>query len=348
MRLPTTHSRWRHVTSALLVLLLAACGGGDADRPLYELKGAAMGTTWSVKVVDLPDGPVRGDLRDEVESTIVLTEKALSTYLPRSELSRFNASESTDWIGVSSELCVLVDVALGLSEMTGGAFDVTVGPLVNLWGFGPDGGVTEPPAEQAIAAAREAAGYELLHTDCEQPALRKDRADLYVDLSGIAKGYAVDKVAHILNRREIRDYLVEIGGELKAAGKNASGADWAIAIEEPRLEGRAVQTIVGLSDLGMATSGDYRNFFRHEGTLYSHTIDPRSGWPTSHDGASVTVVADSTGFADAMATALLVLGPDDGIEFADRHAIAAYYLVRTGTGFDERRSVAFDEEVSLL
>lgn len=344
----TTRRPLRATAALIAALLLAACGERAADPSAYELTGAAMGTTWSVKVTSFPDGVDRLAVRDDLEAMLVTSERALSTYIPKSDLSRFNASRSTDWIDVSPELCTIVDVALKLGRMSDGAFDVTVGPLVNLWGFGPDGNRTEPPSIERIASVLELTGQQKLETDCERPALRKALPELYVDLSAFAKGYTVDKLAYELDARGIENYLVEIGGELRARGLNARGEPWAIAIEEPRLSGRSVQTIVGLSNSGMATSGDYRNFFEHDDTLYSHTIDPRSGLPIAHDGASVTVVAESTGFADAMATALLVLGPDDGIEFAERHDIAALFLVRTEAGIDERRSAQFETEVSTL
>ncbi|MEO1202514.1 MAG: FAD:protein FMN transferase [Pseudomonadota bacterium] len=342
-------------TSTLLfaVLLLSACGA-DAPEPAgaeastYELAGAAMGTTWNIKVTDFPEDVDRLALRDDLEALMVSSERALSTYLPGSDLSRFNANTSIDWISVSLELCTIVDIALELGRMSGGTFDVTVGPLVNLWGFGPEGARNDPPGAEQVTSALELTGHQQLEADCDRPALKKARPEVYVDLSAFAKGYTVDKLAYELNARGVSNYLVEIGGELRAHGLNASGKPWSIAIEEPRLSGRSVQTIVGLSDSGMATSGDYRNFFQHEDTLYSHTIDPRTGLPIAHDGASVTVVAESTGFADAMATALLVLGPDDGIEFAERHDIAALFLVRTESGIHERRSAQFETEVSTL
>ena len=328
--------------------MLAACSG-EQDRPgVYELAGAAMGTTWSIKLADLPDEVDRAQLRDDVEAMLVSTERTLSTYMPESDLSRFNASRNTDWIAVSLELCATVEAALEFGRLSGGAFDITVGPVVNLWGFGPEGHRSEPPAADQIAAALAETGLEHLDTDCQQPALKKDLASLYVDLSAFAKGYTVDKLGSALRSHGVDNFLVELGGELLARGVNGRGEPWAIAIEEPRLAGRSVQTIVGLDNTGMATSGDYRNFFEHDDRLYSHTIDPRSGEPISHAGASVTVVSDSAGFADAMATALLVLGPEDGIAFADRYDIAAYFLIRTESGIDERRSEHFATEVTLL
>ena len=239
----------------------------------------------------------------------------------------------------------MVTEALTLSAATNGAFDVTVGPLVNLWGFGPDGQVTEPPGAELIAVRLQAIGHELLHTDCSMPALRKDVPDIYVDLSAFAKGYGVDKLAALLDAADIHNYLVEIGGELRVRGTNASGNNWGIAIESPGKAGMAVHTVVSVTNTAVATSGDYRNYFEHDGRMYSHTIDPRTGYPVAHDAASVTVLAATAAFADAMATALLVMGPDDGIAYAEREGIAAVFLVREDDGFRELRTTPYDEQV---
>jgi thiamine biosynthesis lipoprotein len=203
----------------------------------------------------------------------------------------------------------------------------------------------EPPSEEAVQAAMSNTGHARLHVDCEAPALRKDVAGIYVDLSAFAKGHAVDKVADLLDTRALQDYLVEIGGELRLRGINAKNENWAIAIETPDRGARSVQTVLHLTNTAMATSGDYRNFFEYEGRHYSHTIDPRTGFPVTHDGASVTVVADTAAFADAAATALLVMGPDDGLALAERESISAYFLLRLGSGFEERVSSLFANEV---
>jgi thiamine biosynthesis lipoprotein len=276
-----------------------------------------------------------GDLLDHIE-------QLTSTYLVGSELSAFNTHRSTDWISVSAELCQVIESALDVSRRTDGAFDITVGPLVNLWGFGPDGVVLQPPSDEEIRTALSRVGYENLQTSCSEPAVQKAISDLYVDLSGWAKGYAADQVSDVLDASGLVDYLVEIGGELRASGRNADGLKWAIAIEKPNSDERAPQVVLRLTDCGIATSGDYRNYFDYEGNRYSHTIDARSGRPVSHALAAVTVIHDSAAVADAMATALLVLGPEAGLALAEKLGVAAYFLIRSHSGIEERTTSSLD------
>ena len=342
MRMKSLHS-W--TAAAALLLALAACSDPGFERPVQELVGSTMGTTFSVKVVAPPNELDLDALRRDIQDTLDAVNGTMSTYLEDSDLSRFNANPSTEWVPVSAELCHAIEAAQVVSEFTDGAFDVTVGPLVNLWGFGPDESVAEPPSQQAVDAALGKTGHGRLHVDCALPALRKEDGGIYVDLSAFAKGHAVDKVADLLDERALPDYLVEIGGELRLRGLNAKNDPWAIAIETPDRAARNIQTVVHLTDTAMATSGDYRNFFEYEGRHYSHTIDPRSGFPVTHDGASVTVIADTAAFADAAATALLVMGPDAGLALAERESIAAYFLLRLGSGFEERVSSLFAHEV---
>ena len=325
--------------------LVAACDSTSQGSAVQELMGAAMGTSFSIKVVAAPDSVDLEAIRGQAEQTLATIEQQMSTYIADSELSLFNAQRSVDWFEVSAELCTVVTEALTLSAATDGAFDVTVGPLVNLWGFGPSGQVLEPPDAELIAVLLEAIGHDALHADCSVPALRKDLPDLYVDLSAFAKGYGVDELAALLDAADVQNYLVEIGGELRMRGTNASGENWGIAIESPGGIGRAVQSVVQLTDSAMATSGDYRNYFEHDGRMYSHTIDPRTGYPVAHAAASVTVIADTAAYADAMATALLVMGPEDGIAFAEREDIAVLFLVRDDGSFRELASAAFHERV---
>lgn len=331
--------------AAATLLLLSACGDPGHERPVQELAGSTMGTTFSVKVVAPPADLDLDALHRDIQDTLDAINQTMSTYLDDSELSRFNANPSTEWIPVSPELCHAVEAAQVVSDFTDGAFDVTVGPLVNLWGFGPDDNIAEPPSPDAVQAALNNTGYSKLKADCEVPALRKEAAGIYVDLSAFAKGHAVDKLADVLDRHSLPDYLVEIGGELRLRGVNAKNENWAIAIETPDRAARSVQTVVHLTNTAMATSGDYRNFFEHDGRHYSHTIDPRTGFPITHEGASVTVVADTAAFADAAATALLVMGPDAGLALAERESIAACFLLRLGSGFEERASSLFANEV---
>ncbi len=322
----------------LALLALAACGGPAPDE--IVIAGNAMGTQFSVKLIAA--GPDTESLEDQIRVSLDGIDRMMSTYKPESELSKFNASDSTDWYAVSAELCASVERALELSEMTDGAFDITVAPLVNLWGFGPDDMIDEPPADEAIEALLDRVGYRHLHADCERPALRKDLAELTLDMSACGKGQAVDEIADLLDARGIENYLVEVGGEIRLRGYNIHGKKWAIGIERPLTSERQAHTIVHLSDTALATSGDYRNFFEAGGRLYSHTIDTTTGRPVSHTLASVTVVDPSGYRADALATALLVMGPEKGMDFAVSQGIAALFLSRDEKGITEAGSPAME------
>ena len=324
--------------------LLAACGR-HAALPEYDLSGAAMGTTFNIGII--APGPELSleELQANVVRKLDDIENIASTYREASELSRFNANPSTEWIDVSHELCQMIAAALGVSAQTGGAFDITVGPLVNLWGFGPPPGDDQPPDDAEIAQALQYVGYEQLQTDCARPAMRKQAGQVYVDLSGWAKGYAVDQVAALLDDRGLQNYIVEIGGELRVKGHNAKQQKFAIAIEKPVNEADMQYAIVDVTNTSVATSGDYRNYFEYGGRRYSHTIDPLTGRPVTHDLAVVTVISDSAAYADAMATALLVLGPDAGPELAAELDLAANFLVRSNGELAVRRSAAFERTV---
>lgn len=319
---------------AVVSLLLGACSDGDRLNQ-RELSGSSMGTTFSVKLIAAPAGLDEAALQRQIESRLAAIEQSMSTYISDSDLTLFNESRSTDWLETSAELCNAIAGAQSISRYTDGAFDVTVGPLVNLWGFGPGEPVSKPPDGKAIDNVMRRVGYRHLQTDCAIPALRKTLPELYVDLSAYAKGYAVDEIAALLDERKLPNYLVEIGGELRVRGVNAGGRHWSIAVEKPMTAARSVQSIVDLTDTALATSGDYRNYFEHDGVRYSHTIDPETGAPVAHALASVTVVAETAAFADAIATALLVLGPVDGMEFAEREQIAAYFLLRSDSKIEE-------------
>jgi thiamine biosynthesis lipoprotein len=325
------------------VLFLAGCG---AREQTLALAGSTMGTTWSVQIPHPAPDLDQAALYADIDALLDQVNGRMSTYRPDSELSRFNAAETTDWFPVSAELERLVDKALAVSQLTGGAFDVTVGPLVNLWGFGPEVHPDEIPAQDQIDAARARIGWRMLHSRAEPPALRKDRPDVYVDLSAIAKGHGVDRVAELLEAKGLTDYLVEIGGELRGRGVNAAGEPWRIAVERPDPGRRAVLEVVALTDHGMATSGDYRNFFEVDGKRYSHTIDPSTGRPVVHDLASTTVVAERCGEADAWATALLVLGPERGLALANERGLAALFVERLGDELRLTESAAFASAAS--
>ncbi|MBT8092308.1 MAG: FAD:protein FMN transferase [Gammaproteobacteria bacterium] len=327
---------------SLAALQLAGCGS-DASLPRFELSGSTMGTTFNVVLVapgsEVDDAALRTDISAELADVNALA----STWHDDSQLAAFNASPSTDWINVSSEFCQIIEQALEVCRLSLGAFDITVGPLVNLWGFGPDGEVSAPPGDELIEATMAFVGYEGVETRCSEPAIRKRHAEIYVDLSGWAKGYAVDRVANLLDEYGLTDYLVEIGGEVRVRGHNAEEKKWAIAVEAPSTTTRRTQSVLRLSDASVATSGDYRNYFDHDGQHYSHTIDARTGRPVDHNLAAVTVVDESAAFADAMATALLVLGPEAGPALAENLGIASYFLVRNETGITEMATTEFDK-----
>ena len=339
MRAIASSARFLPSLSVVIACLtLAACETGPS---LAEFGGNTMGTTYSVKVVDPPREAELGTLQGEVEALFNAVNERMSTYLEDSELSRFNASSRTEWLDASSELVAVVRHAQQVSHLTGGAFDVTVGPLVNLWGFGPEADRDKAPTEESIERAAQRVGYRWLHVTEAPPRLKKDIPDLYVDLSAIAKGYAVDQAAELLERRGVVNYLVEVGGEIRGRGHNARGVPWQVAIEKPHPGTRAVQQIIAVDEVSVATSGDYRNYFEQAGQRFSHTIDPRTGRPVNHKLASVTVLSPSAMHADAMATGLMVLGPEAGYALAERQALAVLFIFRDKDGFVSRASPAF-------
>ena len=331
-------------TVALLigvVWLLSACQSGTAQRALTELQGATMGTSYTVKIVALSAELKPERIQAEIDAILERINRQMSSYLEDSELSQFNRNQATDWIDASQELAAVLQQAQQVSALTNGAFDVSVGPLVNLWGFGPSPGMDQVPSEQDIREAGNRVGYTGLQVRSSSPAIRKHRPDLYVDLSAIAKGYAVDAVAEYLQSQGIDNYMVEIGGEIRAMGRNARDRLWRIAIEKPSSGSRSIHTVIELDNVGIATSGDYRNYFEKEGRRYSHTIDPRTGRPITHKLAAVTVVNPSTMHADAIATALMVLGPEAGYRLAEEHKLAAFFIVKGEDGFYDKPTKAF-------
>jgi thiamine biosynthesis lipoprotein len=327
------------VCTLLLPPLLAGCAEVSAYRT-YE--GATMGTTYRVTAA------CDSDVGARIEAELAQVDAEMSTYRADSAVSRFNAAPAGVWTEVPGPVVDVVQAAVRLNRESAGAFDVTVGPLVDLWGFGPSGGGQTVPAAGAIAAARDRVDAAALAVRRAPPALLKTR-NIEVDLASVAEGHAVDRVAGRLARAGCRDMLVEIGGEISARGVNAAGQPWRVGVEvpDPRRNG-AVARVVRLEDAALSTSGDYRNFFAAGGRRYSHIIDPRTGYPVNHALASVTVLHASTMWADGYSTLLLVLGPDDGWAFAVAHDLAALFIVRGESGFEERYTprleAALDDE----
>ena len=311
-------------------LLLNSCSN-ESTGP--QLTGMTMGTSYSVQWHKLPSTTDANKLRIEIENRLEEINALMSTYIPNSQLSGFNLSRETGWHAVELELAQLVTLALKISEQSQGAFDVTVGPLVNLWGFGPSDAEFVVPTRTEINIARRGVGYKYLEARLDPPALNKKVVDLYVDLSAIAKGYAVDEVALLLDAANIENYMVEIGGEIKGKGIASHGEAWRIGIETPENKRGNIEAVLSLENVGVATSGDYRNVFELDDNIYSHTIDPRTGKPISHNLASITVVHDSVAIADAWATAFLVLGPKQTYEISNQKEMAVLFIMREANNY---------------
>lgn len=317
---------------------LVACSQRDQ---LVQLSGRTMGTSYHIKLITPGTTSSREKLQQQVDDVLEAINQSMSTYIEDSELSRLNRAPVDTWVEVSQPLLEVLLISRDVSEASGGAFDITAGPLVNLWGFGPQKGRDEIPDEQAIRQTMERVGFNLLEIDGKQQRVRKLK-DIYVDLSAVAKGYAADVVTEQLRTLGFNNTMVEIGGELRLSGLNAQAKPWRIGIEKPELLHEGALQAVDISDAGMATSGDYRNYFELNGERYSHLIDPSNGRPVRHLLASVTVITDSGARADAYATALHVLGPEHGYKLAHRLKLAAFFIVREEEGFSVKYTPEFE------
>ena len=323
---------WCVLLVATLGLLGVVACSGDG-RWLGEVRGMAMGTQWSVRVVTTgPGSGTTRTVREITEGQLDLVNARMSRYLESSDVSRFNESSETTSFPVSPETADVVRHALEIGALTSGALDVTVAPLVDAWGFGPRGESLQIPSEEDVEHLLTTAGLELLRLDPLMPAITKTTPGLRIDLSAVAKGYAVDRVAEALIGAGFKDLMVEIGGEIRVHGHNSDGDPWRLAIERPDTTERSFHTVLSLSRGSLATSGDYRLFREIEGRRISHIMDPRSGRPVEHRLASVSVVDDLCVRADAFATALMVLGPDEGLRLAEELGLAAFFLVRGEDG----------------
>jgi thiamine biosynthesis lipoprotein len=323
------------------VLLVAGCGRAAVPERFH---GPTMGTTYSIEVARRPAAVGREQLQATIDEVLAETGRHLSTYDAASEISRFNAAATTEAVEVSEPLGSVVAIANEVSVASGGAFDITVGPLVRAWGFAEAGaGVVTAPDAQQLARLRAEVGYDKLQLQKDRRALRKAVAGLQLDVNGIAPGYAVDRIAERFEALGVNNYLIELGGEVRAHGRSPAGRPWRVAIEAPLAGERKPYAVVELDGLGASTSGDYRDFRMVGGRRVSHTIDPRTGAPVTHGLASVCVVDKSTARADAFSTALMVLGPQEGMQLATRLGLAALFIVRSadGAGFTSQATPEF-------
>jgi thiamine biosynthesis lipoprotein len=316
-----------------VALIFVWCAGSAAAKELL-LTGATMGTTYHIKVVTEPDKEGKG-LQPRIEQRLKQLNGSMSTYQPDSEISRFNRLQEVDTdFEISPDFLAVMLAADAVYRLTDGAWDGTVKPLVDLWGFGPSGPIDAAPSAQAVAAAMKKVGFEQIEVSAKG-FLKKRLAAVTIDLASIAKGYGVDQVAQLIEAKGFRNYLVEIGGEVYAAGRRPDGKRWRVGINHP-LKTAAVNAVyraMELQDQAMATSGDYRNFEVIGGRAYSHIIDPRNGYPVNHGVVSTSVVAPNCTLADGLATALMVIGPEKGIALLNNlDAVEGLIIVQKADG----------------
>jgi len=333
---------------ALIVGWIVVRPGGDKSG-FHHFTGETMATTYSIKIVDKLQRPgARDAMKRAVAGELDLVNMTMSGFNKDSELYRFNKTRTTDPFPMSNSALEVIDAALRLSESTGGAYDVTVGPLVRFWGFTERRPLEKMPTEEEIAEVRSRIGWDKIVLDPKGGKIRKLQPDIEIDLSSIAKGAAVDSVAVALQAYKHKNYMVEIGGEVRCRGVNRSGAPWRVGIEAPTEGKREIFEVIELTDVSMATSGDYRAFYEIDGRRISHTLDPRTGRPIEHGLASVTVVHEKCLVADGLATALMVLGPKEGFEMAQKEGLRALFITRgpdgalvdrATSGFEKMRGV---------
>ncbi|ANF62163.1 thiamine biosynthesis protein ApbE [[Haemophilus] ducreyi] len=333
------------VCVASLSFILTAC---NKSAEQITLQGKTMGTTYTVKYIDdgkIANLPTAEQVKKQLDDVLKVVNDEMSTYQLDSQISRFNKLREVNTpFEISPDFATVVAEAIRLNKITEGALDVTVGPLVNLWGFGPDRRLDKQPSAAQINQRAAFVGIDKLALNIEhKPTLTKSVPNLYLDLSSIAKGFGVDKIADQLEMLGLENYLVEVGGELRGKGKNLQGLNWQIAIEKPNFEqGQAVQITVPLHNLGMATSGNYRNYFEDEqGNRLSHIIDPKALKPVNHKLASITVLAPTSMTADGLSTGLFVLGAEKALEVAEREKLAIFLIIKNGDGFETQMSSQF-------
>ena len=328
----TLFASWRCV----FVLVIIALYGCSNKPEVLTISGTKMGTSYHITVI--ADQLPPDDLEQQIEQLLAKVDNSMSTYKKDSEISQFNRLPVGQTMAISQEFSEVVKISRQIWQLSNGAFDPTIGPLVDLWGFGPDERHESIPSSKTIELTKAQIGFDSVVLD--EYKLSKTKA-VSIDLSAVAKGYAVDRVADLLEMLALPDYLVEIGGEIRVSGFNADGVAWRIAMEQPQLFAE-VDRVINITDIAVATSGDYRNYFEKDGVRYSHTIDPVTGRPIVHNLASVTVLTQSCAEADAWATAFSVLGVEQSLKLAEQLDIAVYMLVRQNEQFVPRTSEAFN------
>jgi len=329
------------VTIAFLSLLTGCFPSANLDKKEVLLQGRTMGTTYNIKVIVENNTINTTNLHEKIDKALVNLNQEMSTYIPDSELSQFNQLRSSEPVVISNGLNRVMKEAIRLGQLSEGKLDVTVGPLVNLWGFGPEYQLEKVPSDELLALTNSKVGIE--HIQLEGSQLSKNVNELYIDLSTIAKGYGVDLIAELVESYNIHNYLVEIGGEMRLKGFKHTGELWHVAIEKPISTERAVQQVIVPKNNAVATSGDYRNYFESNGQRFSHIIDPATGKPINHKLVSVTVIHPSSMTADGLSTAMMVMGEEEALLFAEKNDLAAYLISKSENGFIEQSTVKFSQ-----
>lgn len=324
----------------IAVSLLTALTGCWFSEPVEEFGGSTMGSTYTVKYVRSKDSPSVESLKRETDAILAEVDVQMSTYRDDSAIEQFNQTPAGTCQTMPDGVLELVDAGRLLHEQSQGALDLTLEPLLNLWGFGPKARAEKVPTTEQLVAARARVGMQHLRRDGQQ--LCKE-VDVQVDFNSVAAGYAVDKLVQRFTELGVTSYMVEVTGELKAAGKKPDGQPWRIGLEAPQDGQRVAQRVLAVDGYGISTSGDYRNYFEEEGQRYSHTLDPLTGAPITHKLAAVTVVDKSTLRADGLSTVLMVMGTERGLAFAERMGIAAFFVTREGDAFVTQTTQAFEQ-----
>nr|WP_159455237.1 FAD:protein FMN transferase [Pseudobacteriovorax antillogorgiicola] len=320
----------------ILCLVIGLSASLSFAETVLHYQGRTMGTTYNVKFTEYR--PI--DFQVKIDELLKEVNRQMSTYITSSEISAFNQGELERVYPIAKEFAYVVALSQEIFRRTEGAFDPTVGRLVNLWGFGPEGQPEKVPSDVDLERIRSQIGLDKIVLS--EQGLSKTSDQVYLDLSAIAKGYGVDLLAEYLEKQGIGHYMVEIGGEVRTKGMKSPGHPWKIGIEMPSSGNRQLLKVVKLENKSLATSGDYRNYFETNGQRFSHLIDPRSGKPITHKLASVSVLADSCAEADSLATAFMVLGPDEAMRIAKRDQVGALMIVRDGNGFKTMVSPGFE------
>lgn len=323
----------------LCLTLLAACSQPEQE-PKKELllQGKTMGTTFNIKVF-VPQSQMRElNLFSDVKTVLAEVNQSMSTYIPNSEINQFNALPANEVMPLSADFRQVVTEAIRLGNQTN-TLDVTMAPLIDLWGFGPDKRPSKKPEASLLNAMVAQIGVDKLVLT--KQGLMKTQAGLELSFSSIAKGYGIDKVAELLQSHNLTNYMIEIGGEMRISGHKNNQQPWRVAIEQPDSTKRDIHLAFEPNTISVATSGDYRNFYEMDGEIYNHLIDPQTGMPIKHDLVSVTVLHQSAMTADGLATALTIMGMEKAKVYAEQHQLPVYLISKSSNGLVTYASSAF-------